>query len=160
MRRTDDYGVRDNYGGVEPIFKSKGESKIAYFLDDNLIKYQYEPGVLVKGKRDKNRIWYPDFYLPEFKSYIEYYGMTGSRAYAHGIKAKEAVYKQMGMDVISVYPWMFRENWKGYVMRELERNTARKYKSLMAKPYWLRNRIQPKGFYSQSGYHRRFGRRY
>ena len=50
-------------------FKSEGERRIAYFLDDNRIRYQYEPGVLVNTAYDKPRIWYPDFHLPEFASY-------------------------------------------------------------------------------------------
>ncbi len=53
-------GNRDNN------FKSDGERRIAYFLDTNLIKYQYEPGVLVNAAENKPRIWYPDFHLPEF----------------------------------------------------------------------------------------------
>ena len=46
------------------VFKSKGERRIAYFLDSNSIKYKYEPGVLVDSVGQKPRIWYPDFYLP------------------------------------------------------------------------------------------------
>ena len=61
-------------------FKSAGERQIAYFLKDNSIRYRYEPGVLVEGPNRKQRIWYPDFYLPEFKSYIEYYGIKGDPA--------------------------------------------------------------------------------
>ena len=53
----------------KPIFKSEGERRIAYFLDTNLIKYQYESGLLVNAADEKTRIWYPDFYLPEFGSY-------------------------------------------------------------------------------------------
>ena len=51
-------------------FKSEGEKRIAYFLEENSIKYKYEPGVLVTHPKDKPRIWYPDFYLPEFAAYI------------------------------------------------------------------------------------------
>ncbi len=40
-------------------FKSKGERRIADFLDNNRIQYQYEAGVLVYQAKDKPRIWYP-----------------------------------------------------------------------------------------------------
>jgi hypothetical protein len=46
--------------------------------------------------------WYPDFHLPEFETYIEYYGLAGKQDYDKGIKTKEAVYSKMGLDVISV----------------------------------------------------------
>ena len=135
-----------------PQFKSKGEQKIANFLDENLIKYQYERGILVNADYLKPRIWYPDFYLPEFKNYIEYYGMIGNQNYDQGIKTKQAVYEKAGMDVISIYPWMFKENWRGHIMQELERCTLRRYRNLMAKPYWSKNRPSSNNYRSRGGY--------
>jgi hypothetical protein len=119
-------------------FKSEGERQIAYFLDDNSIRYQYEPGVLINDLHDKPRIWYLDFGLPEFASYIEYFGLAGKSNYDEGIKTKLSTYKQMEMDVIPVYPWTFRENWPQYIMKELEKITLRRCDSLKAKKYWIR----------------------
>jgi hypothetical protein len=96
-----------------PKFKSQGERRIAYFLDDNSIKYLYEPGVLVNSVGERPRIWYPDFHLPEFGTY---YGMVGEKNYDRGIKAKQSVYSKIGMEVISVYPWMFAENWQKNIL--------------------------------------------
>ena len=123
-----------------PQFKSEGERRIAYFLDTNSIKYQYESGLLVNAAEEKPRIWYPDFYLPEFGSYIEYYGLAGRKNYDRGIKTKEQIYSKMGLDVISVYPWMFAENWQDYIMKELKRSSIRKYRNLKAKPYWSKQK--------------------
>jgi hypothetical protein len=145
-----------------PKFKSEGERRIAYFLDNNSIKYLYEPGVLVNSVGEKPRIWYPDFYLPEFGTYIEYYGLAGRQNYGRGLKTKKSVYSKMGLDVISVYPWMFAENWQKYVMRELERSTIRRYKHLTAKPYWSHHRSPTcRNFHSTpSKYHGGFNKRY
>jgi hypothetical protein len=123
-----------------PNFKSDGERRIAYFLDNNSIKYQYEPGVLVNSVGNKPRIWYPDFHLPEFGAYIEYYGLAGGKNYDKGIKAKQSVYSKMGMSVIPVYPWMFAENWQKYIIKELKRSTLRRYKNLTAKLYRAQHR--------------------
>lgn len=101
-------------------YKSEGERRIASFLDKNEINYEYERGVLVKFPYDKQRIWYPDFYLPEFGSYIEYYGLAGRQMYDRGIKTKEDVYTRMSLDVIPVFPWTFNDNWQGYIMSELK----------------------------------------
>ena len=126
--------------GKKLDFKSEGERRIAYFLDTNSIKYIYEPGVLVNSAQEKPRIWYPDYYLPEFKTYIEYYGLAGKQNYDRGIKVKESAYSKAELDVISVYPWMFKEDWQGYIMKELKRNTSRRYRNLMSKTYWSNNR--------------------
>jgi len=130
-------------GQPRPDFKSEGERRISYFLETNSLRYRYEPPVLIKADNNKSRIWYPDFYLPEFKTYIEYYGLAGQQNYQQGIKKKEATYSKMGLNVISVYPWMFAENWKGYIMKELKRNSVRQYKNLMSKPYWSTHRPRP-----------------
>jgi hypothetical protein len=123
-----------------PNFKSEGERRIAHFLEDNSIKYQYEPGVLVNSFENKPRIWYTDFYLPELKAYIEYYGLVGRKDYDRGIKTKESMYSKMGMEVIPIFPWTFAENWEDYIMNRLKQSTIQSYKNLMAKPYWSQNR--------------------
>ena len=124
-------------GNEGPHFKSDGERKIAYFLEKNSIKYRYEPGILVNWD-NKPRIWYPDFHLPEFKTYIEYFGLAGNPEYDKSIKTKEVTYSKMGLDMIPVYPWMFAENWQGYIMKELENVTAGRYRKLMKKPFWAK----------------------
>ena len=124
-------------------FKSEGERRIGYFLDDNSIRYQYEPGILVNTSYDKTRIWYPDFHLPEFASYIEYFGMVGKESYNDGIKTKLSTYKQMGIDVIPVYPWTFNGDWHRYIMDSLESTTLRRYNNLKSKKYWSREQFIP-----------------
>ena len=143
-------------------FKSEGELRIASFLDSNSIRYQYEPGILVRFPYDKARIWYPDFYLPEFGSYIEYYGLVGRQNYDRGIKTKETVYFKMGIDVIPVFPWTFTEDWEGYIMKELETKTIDAYKNLMSKPYWSErgSGSQPYAPHHQSSHYKRFRNRY
>ena len=125
-----------------PKFKSDGERRIAYFLEDNSIRYQYESGVLINSD-NKPRIWYPDFHLPEFGTYLEYYGLAGKQDYDKGIKTKETVYSKMRLDVIPVYPWMFAEDWQGYIMKELKNVTVQRYRKLMNKPYWSKTSSRP-----------------
>ena len=153
MQHKTDYLENRLGNGTSQAYKSEGERKIAYFLDRNAIGYQYEAAVLVNTDQDKPRIWYPDFFLHEFKTYIEYYGMVGNQNYDKGIKVKQSAYKKAGLDVISLYPWMFKENWQGYIMQELERNTIQRYRNLMAKPYWSKNR--PSNSYRTRGNYRR-----
>jgi len=116
------------------IFKSEGERRIAYFLDNYGIRYVYEQGLLVKD-RDKPKIWHPDFFLPEFALYIEYYGMAGNQDYDRGIEHKKSVYDEMGLDVLSVYPWTFCDDWQGYLMDNLYQVSNRRLGDLDRKGY-------------------------
>ena len=142
-------------------FKSEGERKIAYFLDDNSIRYQYEPGVLVNTTYDKPRIWYPDFHLPEFASYIEYFGLVGKKSYDEGIKMKLSTYHQMGLEVIPVYPWTFSDDWQKYIMDQIEKTTLNRYNTLKSKKYWSqRNPLSYSGAEKRSAYGHGFGKRY
>jgi len=132
-RNLEDF-LKENNSSAQ--FKSRGERKIADFLDENDIQYKYESGVLIYQAENFPRIWYPDFLLPEFSTYIEYYGMVGNPDYDRGIKVKETAYARMEMSVIPVYPHMFSEDWQGYIMKELKRNIEGQYKTLMQKPFW------------------------
>ena len=153
MHDKNDYLESRLDGYIQSDFKSAGERKIAYFLNNNLIDYRYEAGVLVNTTRKQPRIWYPDFYLPEFKSYVEYFGVQNDPAYVKGIKFKESAYRRMGINVIAMYPWMFKENWHGYLMRGLKRNTQHNYRRLMSKPYWSQNGITKQKYSKDRGYH-------
>jgi hypothetical protein len=128
-------------GQEYPVFRSEGERRIADFLEDNSIKYQYEPALLINTEYEKPRIWYPDFYLPEFVTYIEYFGLVGRQQYDNGIKRKEAQYAKSGVSVIPVYPWTFTGKWQQYIMTELERITTNRLKTLMSKPYWSHSNL-------------------
>ena len=149
-------------GQGSPKFKSEGERRIADFLDRNSIKYQYEPALLIPSANKKLRIWYPDYYLPEFGAYIEYYGLVGRQNYDEGIKRKETLYSKAGVEVIPVYPWIFGGNWQGYIMKELERITLSRYETLMAKTYWSQqpSSTSHNNAPKQTGYHRNFAKSY
>jgi len=132
MNQTLEHKLRDK---ERPKLRSEGERRIADFLEGNSIRYHYEPALLVNSDQ-KPRIWYPDFYLPEFGAYIEYFGLVGIQNYDDGIKRKETLYSKAGLAVIPVYPWAFSENWEEYIMSELRRITIDRYSNLMTKPYW------------------------
>ena len=132
-RNLEDF-LKENNSSAQ--FKSRGERKIAGFLEENDINFKYESGVLIYQSENMPRIWYPDFFLSEFSTYIEYYGMVGDPDYDRGIKVKETAYAQMGLSVIPVYPHMFSEGWQNYIMKEIKRNIESQYKTLMNKPFW------------------------
>ena len=108
-------------------FRSNGERKIAQFLDRYKITFNYEPSVLVRSG-GYDRIWYPDFGLPKYSMFIEYFGMENNHAYNEGTKNKLSVYGDNEIDVIPVFPKHLRSDYGKYILDEIyKRSSSRLY---------------------------------
>jgi len=129
-------------------FKSEGERRIADYLESCGIRYEYERGVLVLD-RDKPKIWHPDFYLPEFAVYLEYFGLAGNEEYDSGVRRKIGVYREMSMDVVPVYPWTFCDDWQGYILQNVRSILQRRSQAFFAKKY---TKSRPCATHSRPGY--------
>ena len=57
------------------IVKSYGELEIANFLYKNNIRYEYEKAYKLNTANEKYHQYLPDFYLPDYDIYIEYFGI-------------------------------------------------------------------------------------
>jgi len=82
-------------GGV--AVQSWGEKRIAEFLEAENIAYRYDERYRISGA-DTIR---PDFYLPEFDLYIEYYGMD-TPEYNENRRRKHILYQRAAKRLISV----------------------------------------------------------
>jgi hypothetical protein len=112
--------------------KSIGERTIADYFENSNIKYVYEPEAKGKFLFFNYRIGYPDFYLPDYDVYVEYWGLIDAddsltRArYVRNMKRKMAIYHQKGIKFISIYPrnlenldWIFRTKFRKVTGYEL-----------------------------------------
>jgi hypothetical protein len=80
------------------IVQSHGERITAEFLAEHGIEYRYDERIrIVQGMAIR-----PDFYLPEFDLYIEYWGMD-TIDYKMGMLKKRKLYQQEGKRLVSVY---------------------------------------------------------
>lgn len=86
---------RRSTGGT--AVQSQGEKRIAEFLEAEGIAYVYDARYRVSGA-DLIR---PDFYLPEFDLYIEYFGMD-TPEYNEKRRRKQVLYQRAGKKLISV----------------------------------------------------------
>lgn len=77
--------------------QSRGEKRIAEFLEAERIAFEYDERYRISGA-DLVR---PDFYLPEFDVYIEYYGMD-TPEYNANRRRKHILYQRAGKKLISV----------------------------------------------------------
>jgi hypothetical protein len=79
--------------------QSDGERMICEILESEQILYRYDERFrILDGYAIR-----PDFYLPEFDVYIEYWGMD-TADYKIGMLKKQQLYQQQGKRLISLYP--------------------------------------------------------
>lgn len=89
--------------------KSNGEKLIADYLYQNNIRYTYEKPVRTKGLLSRH-ISYPDFYLEDYDTYLEYWGMVNVEnertrtEYTRSMNWKMAQYYNNRIKFISIYP--------------------------------------------------------
>ena len=101
------------------IVKSYGELEIANYLFSNNIKYEYEQEYKYTTINKEYQQYYPDFYLPEYDIYIEYFGidennkvapyfkdkngLSASDAYSESIKWKRKTHKDNNTIMIETF---------------------------------------------------------
>jgi hypothetical protein len=125
-----DYGTRSTTQQGERV-KSRAEQRIADYLTSCNVRYQYEKTLrtfpIIGEKISK-----PDFFLPDYNVYIEYWGMVEvsnrrkRENYMRAMKWKMAQYHKHNIRCISLYPsnmknldWVFRTKFKEAVGSEL-----------------------------------------
>lgn len=81
----------------EVAVQSQGEKRIGDWLARNAIAYEYDERMIVAGD---TRIR-PDFYLPEFDLYIEYWGMN-TPEYIENMRKKKFLYQRERKKLISL----------------------------------------------------------
>ena len=79
------------------LVQSDGERRIVNYLHERNIAYRYDERIrIIEGYAIR-----PDFYLPEFDVYIEYWGMD-TIDYKIGMLKKQKLYQQEGKRLISL----------------------------------------------------------
>jgi hypothetical protein len=117
--------------------KSIGERRIADYFEKNNINYVYEQEAKGKALFFDYKISNPDFYLPDYGVYVEYWGLANAddnwtRAkYVKNMKRKMAIYYRNDIKFISIYPqnlenldWIFRTKFRKTTGSELPNSHA------------------------------------
>lgn len=90
--------------------KSEGERRLAAALDYYSLPFIYEPKVtFLDGTRD--RVFRPDFFLPDWNVYIEYFGRVGDDSYDKRTAEKIRLYESNRYALAAIYPWDLCTNW-------------------------------------------------
>lgn len=121
--------------------KSQQELVIANFLFINGINYEYERAYEHDTATPEKRQYTPDFYLPDYKLYLEHYGINRQgrtpqytrdeeKAYIESIQWKRQIHEQFNTKCIETYSYEFDEGTIfGDLTRKLEINGV-KFKPL------------------------------
>jgi len=115
--------------------KSYGEMMIVNFLTEHGVQYQYEAEYPVDTRTEEYGHYHPDFFLPDYNLYIEYFGVDrngrvpdyfsprggkdASSAYQEGMQWKRKLHQQYGTTLLECYAY---ENFEGTLLRHLEEN--------------------------------------
>ena len=98
--------------------QSEGERQIERLLRRCGFECRYELPLAVVD-RGRTRLWYPDFFLPEYGVITEYAGFDGEQ-YEAGVRYKESVYEELGTPAIFVRPESLRGYWPARLLGEIE----------------------------------------
>jgi hypothetical protein len=118
------YGTRSTTKlGIE--VRSRAEQRIADYFDEIGLRYEYEREIKTGIWIFTEKVSSPDFYLPDYDVYVEYWGMLNVEnnydrsKYTRAMKYKMARYHDLGIKFISIYPdnmknldWIFRKKFK------------------------------------------------
>jgi len=126
-----EYGVASVTLRGETV-RSIGERRIADYFEKNNINYIYEQEARGNALFFGYKIGNPDFYLPDYGVYVEYWGLVDAddswtRArYVRNMKRKMAIYYKNRIKFISIYPrnlenldWIFRKKFRDITGYEL-----------------------------------------
>jgi hypothetical protein len=114
-----EYGTPSTTRRGESV-KSKAEKQVADYFTDNGIRYLYEWKAQTNALIFKQTFAHPDFYLPDYNVYVEYWGLLGaSKEYERVMKWKMAQYHKNKIKFISLYQnnlqnldWIFRAKFR------------------------------------------------
>ena len=124
LKPKKEYGVKSVTLKGEMV-KSIGERRIADYFEKNNIRYVYEKEARRESLFFDYKISTPDFYLPDYDVYVEYWGLVNAdddwtrTNYERKMKWKMAMYYKNNIKFISIYPrnlenldWIFRRKFE------------------------------------------------
>lgn len=79
------------------MVRSQYEQRCADFFNEHNIDFQYEPLMLLGGRQYR-----PDFYLPDYKLFVEICGYGHFPFYSERQRQKQQVYEKYGMKAIFI----------------------------------------------------------
>ena len=110
------------------LVKSIQELRIANFLTEQGVEFEYEPPYEHQTATPERRQYQPDFYLPDYEIYIEHFALDENgnppphwSDYANGVTWKRHTHQQHGTALIETYSWEHKRGiWRSTLHNKLE----------------------------------------
>ncbi len=115
-------------------YRSEGERRIAATLEHYAVPFHYEQPVRM-SVRGKTKTFRPDFYLPQFDLYIEYFGRVGNQHYDRRTAEKHAAYTANHLNYFALYPWDLIQDWPNHLLDKLRTPSTPVTASHTPQPY-------------------------
>ncbi len=106
---SEEYGTPSVTLTGQPV-RSKGEKIIADYLTRRGIDYYYEAMATANWFIFRTKISRPDFFLPQYNLYVEYWGLVDSPDtrlrdnYIRSMRWKMSQYRRNNIRFVSIYP--------------------------------------------------------
>jgi hypothetical protein len=119
--------------------RSQAERRIADYFESLGLCYEYERELTTRFLFFKFKISRPDFYLPDYDVYVEYWGLLDAtddddrKKYERSMKYKMARYRELGVKFISLFPRDL-PNLDATFREKFKHATGKVLSSLIAKP--------------------------
>ena len=112
---------------VESVYDkmSNPEKQVSDYLTEFGIFWLYEHAVTILDEKDLPRLYYPDFYLPQFGVYVEVCGEDRSE-----YKRRADIYFKNNIPVIFVHSFKNEKEWKEHLISNIVVKTVEKSKLL------------------------------
>lgn len=97
----DEYGNKDVKTANGMYVRSQQEKIIYDELYNRRIRVEYEHTIFYKDENNETKPLHPDFFLPDYKLFIEHWGFenTKDKKYIETKKFKEKIYKERGFKI-------------------------------------------------------------
>ena len=99
------------------VVKSFEELRIANYLSENSIAYQYEKPYKFPTATKQYGQYRPDFYLPDYDIYIEHFALDQNgrpppdwKEYDEGVAWKRSIHRKYGSTHIETYSWQYQQD--------------------------------------------------
>jgi hypothetical protein len=113
-----------SYGGLDAAldrverYGSAGERQIARMLAGYGVRFLYEHPVAVVD-RGKVRLWYPDWWLPDYCIAMEYIGIEEDGDYSRGAARRKSVFEQAGIPYLTIRKSELHGNWPKRILADI-----------------------------------------
>ena len=95
---------------------TRSEQEVAQFLKDLGIYWSYEKPIYVWDRNKRPRVWTPDFFLTQFRIYVE---VCGSEDFDY--EYRRTTYKENGYNVIFLHLYKESKRWKEHFFQYISK---------------------------------------